>query len=348
MSNEPDSSTVSLTIDTLLNERHALNTKTRYPPTAQGRWVGPFKGARRGLGTEFDDLRHYAVGDDTRHIDWKASARTNIIHTKLYREERELQTTLVIDLRDALFTGSTQLQAVRLGRLSARILWHATGSGCKTQLLIVTDAGLGLSENGSGHNAAINACSLLARIFASIQKRLNADTSGSSAASEIQGSSTTTDLLIRLNNKTNDAHPSILCLDQVAEWLLQRTNKLGYVFWLSSFDQCGLDFEDNVSLLSRSCPQIAITVDDVLVTAGLPPGKYNYHTQDAAQKPGSNHSTHQVRTLGRSTSGNLYKILQDAKVKRDHRLTQCMMTLFATTDDDNEVVTSLQHYGCLP
>jgi uncharacterized protein (DUF58 family) len=51
----------------------------------------------RGQGTEFDSLREYVVGDDTRSIDWRASARRADVVVRTWRPERDRQLLLVLD-----------------------------------------------------------------------------------------------------------------------------------------------------------------------------------------------------------------------------------------------------------
>ncbi|MFF8955695.1 DUF58 domain-containing protein [Streptomyces sp. NPDC014894] len=51
----------------------------------------------RGQGTEFDSLRDYVAGDDTRSIDWRASARRNTVAVRTWRPERDRHILLVLD-----------------------------------------------------------------------------------------------------------------------------------------------------------------------------------------------------------------------------------------------------------
>jgi uncharacterized protein (DUF58 family) len=51
----------------------------------------------RGQGTEFDSLREYVVGDDTRSIDWRATARRADVVVRTWRPERDRQLLLVLD-----------------------------------------------------------------------------------------------------------------------------------------------------------------------------------------------------------------------------------------------------------
>lgn len=51
----------------------------------------------RGAGTEFDSLREYVPGDDTRSIDWRATARQSSVAVRTWRPERDRHVLLVLD-----------------------------------------------------------------------------------------------------------------------------------------------------------------------------------------------------------------------------------------------------------
>ncbi|MDQ0831316.1 uncharacterized protein (DUF58 family) [Streptomyces achromogenes] len=51
----------------------------------------------RGEGTEFDSLREYVPGDDTRSIDWRATARHSTVAVRTWRPERDRHVLLVLD-----------------------------------------------------------------------------------------------------------------------------------------------------------------------------------------------------------------------------------------------------------
>jgi uncharacterized protein (DUF58 family) len=52
---------------------------------------------QRGEGTEFDSLREYVPGDDTRSIDWRATARQSTVAVRTWRPERDRHILLVLD-----------------------------------------------------------------------------------------------------------------------------------------------------------------------------------------------------------------------------------------------------------
>jgi uncharacterized protein (DUF58 family) len=61
-----------------------------------------------GLGTELAQLRPYEPGDDVRHLDAAASARTGTMHVRLHVPERALTTWLVLDLSPSMAFGTAR------------------------------------------------------------------------------------------------------------------------------------------------------------------------------------------------------------------------------------------------
>ncbi|MFF5444360.1 DUF58 domain-containing protein [Streptomyces sp. NPDC012888] len=51
----------------------------------------------RGEGTEFDSLRDYVPGDDTRSIDWRATARQQRVAVRTWRPERDRHILICLD-----------------------------------------------------------------------------------------------------------------------------------------------------------------------------------------------------------------------------------------------------------
>ncbi len=68
--------------------------------------TGQYQSAFRGLGLEFEEVREYRTGDDVRTIDWNVTARTGFLHVKRYREERDLNVLLLVDLSASTQFGS--------------------------------------------------------------------------------------------------------------------------------------------------------------------------------------------------------------------------------------------------
>ncbi len=68
--------------------------------------AGLYQSAFRGLGLEFEEVREYRAGDDVRTIDWNVTARSGLLHVKRYREERDLNVLLLVDLSASTRFGS--------------------------------------------------------------------------------------------------------------------------------------------------------------------------------------------------------------------------------------------------
>jgi uncharacterized protein (DUF58 family) len=77
-----------------LAERICLPFRSRAWRGASGSW----QGRNHGSSVDFQDHRAYAPGDDPRHIDWAAYARTNQYVMKLFREEVSPRLDVVLDV----------------------------------------------------------------------------------------------------------------------------------------------------------------------------------------------------------------------------------------------------------
>lgn len=71
-------------------------------------FVGTYTSVFKGTGMEFDGYREYTPMDDSKHIDWKASARVNKLIVKEFVEERNLQVLFLFDVSNSMIFGSTE------------------------------------------------------------------------------------------------------------------------------------------------------------------------------------------------------------------------------------------------
>ncbi len=69
---------------------------------------GDYRGLVPGLGSEPGETRAYTAGDDVRRMDWNVTARTNSPHIRDSIADRELETTVVVDLAPSLDFGTSQ------------------------------------------------------------------------------------------------------------------------------------------------------------------------------------------------------------------------------------------------
>ena len=74
-------------------------------PTS-GALPGDRRAAGLGAGTELAQLRPYEIGDDVRHIDAAATARTGEPHVRLHVPERTLTTWIALDVSPSMAFGT--------------------------------------------------------------------------------------------------------------------------------------------------------------------------------------------------------------------------------------------------
>jgi uncharacterized protein (DUF58 family) len=76
---------------------------------------GDFMGRGTGASLDFQDHRAYAPGDDPRHINWQAYARTGQYSMKLFREEVRPLIDIVLDVSTSmLFTEEKAVRSMEL------------------------------------------------------------------------------------------------------------------------------------------------------------------------------------------------------------------------------------------
>src|SRR5271170_7780783 len=86
---------------------------------------GAWQGRGQGSSIDFQDHRAYAPGDDPRHLDWAAYARTNHYIMKLFREEVSPRLDLALDAsRSMALTPEKEARAVDLFALVISMALH--------------------------------------------------------------------------------------------------------------------------------------------------------------------------------------------------------------------------------
>jgi len=80
---------------TLLTDVDGLFLAARQ--TASGTLTGLHRSSRRGSSIEFSEHKLYTPGDDIKHIDWRAFAKTDKLHVKQFEDETNLRIELLLD-----------------------------------------------------------------------------------------------------------------------------------------------------------------------------------------------------------------------------------------------------------
>jgi uncharacterized protein (DUF58 family) len=88
----------------------------------QGFLSGLHRSPHHGFSVEFTEYRHYAPGDDTRHVDWRLYARTDRYYVKRFEDETNLRCHLLVDLSRSMGYGSLAYTKVDYARTVAATL----------------------------------------------------------------------------------------------------------------------------------------------------------------------------------------------------------------------------------
>jgi uncharacterized protein (DUF58 family) len=84
--------------------------------------VGTYRSVFRGSGLDFEEVREYEPGDDVRSIDWNVTARMNVPYIKKYREERELNIFIAVDVSSSAWFGTAAVTKRELAADVAALL----------------------------------------------------------------------------------------------------------------------------------------------------------------------------------------------------------------------------------
>ncbi len=102
--------------------------------------AGQYRSIFRGSGIEFEEVREYTPGDETKNIDWKVSARMGRPFIKLYREERELIVMLLVDMSaSGLFGTGENTKRDMAVEIAAVLAFNAIRNNDKVGAILFTD-----------------------------------------------------------------------------------------------------------------------------------------------------------------------------------------------------------------
>lgn len=99
---------------------------------------GELMGRGTGSSLEFQEYREYLPGDDIRHLDWGAYARSDTLMVRLYREEISPRTEIYLDASRSMSTGDGA--KARVARQLAALFLQLSGRlGGRPQLYLLND-----------------------------------------------------------------------------------------------------------------------------------------------------------------------------------------------------------------
>ncbi|MDO1529081.1 DUF58 domain-containing protein [Fulvimonas sp. R45] len=115
-----------------------------------------------GRGMDYAESRAYQPGDDVRRLDWRLTARSGKLHTKLFQEEREGRLLVLLDSHAGMRFGTrVRFKSVQAARAAALAAWCAVRAGERVGLLAFGGHGRLLRPRG-GVRGALAACGALA------------------------------------------------------------------------------------------------------------------------------------------------------------------------------------------
>lgn len=207
------------------------STASRQP--VQSALPGVVNTTARGRGIEFVEVRPYQPGDDVRSIDWRVTARTGKVFTKLYAEERDRPACIAVDQRVNMFFGSGDVfKSVVAARLAALIGWFSLTKGNRVGALVMGEA----------------------------LQRVRSTTTRQSVLQLLQS-------VVDANAALNINSQSSLTLDYMLRECLLRTSSGTIVSIISDFHDADSQALQSLVSLGRNRQLILIKINDPLETA---------------------------------------------------------------------------------
>jgi uncharacterized protein (DUF58 family) len=205
----------------------------------------------RGRGIDFSEVRAYQPGDDVRTIDWRVTARKNKPHTKVFREERERLTMIVVDQTQSMFFGSqVRLKSVAAAELAALGAWQALNHNDRV-------GGMVIGNNGYAAHKPYRSVKSVARFLGDLARM----------------------------NKTlhrGEPHPDPHHFADALSQIRRLAHSNYRIYFISDFQPMGDHWRDAFRSLSRHNEVVAIRIFDPLEQE-LPPSD-SYTVTDGASR----------------------------------------------------------------
>lgn len=150
-----------------LDELIALRQRVAHAPLRQDVLATAHAGRhvtrRRGRGMDYLESRAYQAGDDVRHLDWRLTARSGNLHTKVFQEEGEHRVMLLVDTHASMRFGTRErFKSVQAARAAALTAWQVARGGGQIGALAF-GSGRQMQAAAPGRRGALGVCAALAR-----------------------------------------------------------------------------------------------------------------------------------------------------------------------------------------
>lgn len=117
------------------------NLRLRARTLVEGAIAGLHRSALKGASVEFTEFKEYSPGDEIRHIDWRAFARTDRYFVKQFEDETNLRAYLLLDTSGSMDFGSEDHPTKRsyAAHLSAALAYLLVRQGDAVGLLTFSE-----------------------------------------------------------------------------------------------------------------------------------------------------------------------------------------------------------------
>lgn len=138
--------------------------RLRLPPQdSRATRVGIQSSRLYGRGMDYAESRAYQPGDDVRRLDWRLTARSGRLHTKLFQEEREGQLLIMLDQHASMRFGTrVRFKSVQAARAAALAAWYAVRAGERVGLMQF-GGHMHLQRPRAGVHGALDVCGALVK-----------------------------------------------------------------------------------------------------------------------------------------------------------------------------------------
>ncbi|MDV5168639.1 DUF58 domain-containing protein [Photobacterium rosenbergii] len=165
----------------LVRLQSQINTFSLLPHLKAGSVLsGRHNSLFRGRGLNFEELRHYQMGDDIRNLDWKVTLRTGKPHVRSYTEEKDRNVIICVDQRSQMFFSSTQvMKSVVAAEIAAMCGWRVLKDGDRVGVVVASAEKVYHSKSQRSQHAYMAQL----KVLASANQQLNVDSTNSGKVS---------------------------------------------------------------------------------------------------------------------------------------------------------------------
>ena len=241
----PGNEAVEVNLNELIGLNQAADRLSLKKAKIRSIQSGNYRSKVKGRGMEFDEVRLYAPGDDVRCLDWRVTARTGKVHTKLYREERERPIFLATDYRSTMFFATRGVfKSVLAAKIAALIAWSGNHHADRVGGQIFTDQGALDFKPNRGKPGILHLLRHLADLSSRIREQQ--DFTGASVEED------------QLPNQAQESLATAL------ERLDHHVRPGNLIFLLSDFRGLNRKTESLLLRLARHCEVVSILIYDPL------------------------------------------------------------------------------------